>query len=109
MNTPNPKKNKMTSKRTPLPWEAVPQPIDVWILKTPTIFKDVGENMRVSVGGGKLIGTILHDADAAFVVRAVNSHEELLAACKWCLKYCNLGIQKADEVGALIAKAESQP
>jgi len=49
--------------------------------------------------------------DAAFIVRAVNAHEELLAACKAARTYLNLddaGPELDFQLSQAIAKAESK-
>lgn len=72
----------------------------------------------------KYLATLIPQEDAEFIVRAVNSHEELLAAVKILMEStrhayncpekdggaCNCGFHDAITMGAkAIAKAEARP
>jgi len=48
------------------------------------------------------------EANAAFIVRAVNSHEELLEAAKSLIKYGVVGDEYKEQVRQAIAKAEGK-
>ena len=58
-----------------------------------------------SLEGGLIIARQPNEANAAFIVRAVNSHEELLEAMKNCLEYDNKEIIK-DTLREAISRAE---
>lgn len=72
------------AKHTPTPW---------YLLPARTL-------VNIKGPGGWQIGQIPMDekANAAFIVRAVNSHEELLEACKRFLESspCKNGCKKGD-------------
>jgi hypothetical protein len=60
-------------KHTPTPWNGSN---DIW---------SINSTQRVAQAFG--LDVIERKANADFIVRAVNSHEELLAACKASLQY----------------------
>lgn len=91
---------------TPGPWEAIE-----WACHAPTTIVATGGTVIAECSGlGRPHATVL--ADAAFIVRAVNSHEALLDALKrsldWLASYPGEGAMGAyDQARAAIAKATS--
>jgi hypothetical protein len=96
-----------TSSRSPLPWHWTPLEMDgddvingamLWTGERSVFTVDCGDWNSLS------------DADAAFIVRAVNSHDDLLAACKLALETHDDAVERErrrDVVRAAIAKAEA--
>jgi len=92
------------SKHTPLPWKVEGDPFDGLITTGIT-----DDEIIVRTGGRSA-------NDTRFIVRAVNAHEELLAACREAIEDyigCNVErftkqeIDKMNRLRAAIAKAEA--
>lgn len=92
---------KKKTTHTPTPW---------------TTFQSQGENGAITDGNGNVIAEGLTEENAAFIVRAVNSHEALLEAAKvlvnsikWSgdINQVNLA-PKISVLRAAIAKAEGK-
>ena len=76
-------------KHTPIPWklEKHNSGLGVRIYHETRLF---GQDMQFIGSQG--------EANASFIVKAVNSHEALVEACKYALNWINEGHQKFDEI-----------
>lgn len=86
---------KEKSQHTPTPWVAVE--------------KEGRRTLLVSGGPrftGETIGAIDRKENAAFIVRAVNAHEELLEVLYWLLGNSKAGGAQAERISQAIAKAK---
>jgi hypothetical protein len=90
--------NPKTAQHTPTPWEPHEdwnKTVEIFGGDPPDKFKNVTDNLSWE--------------DAAFIVRAVNAHEELLDACKYVLHRLESGKEiVAGKLIHAIAKAEAQ-
>jgi len=72
------------SKHTPTPWKAIGGELHPVLDNGLTCTSIVARTGRGSIGGGEL-----HRANAQFIARAVNAHEDLLAALKDLVTRCD--------------------
>lgn len=106
--------NKTQAKHTPTPWNYSENSVNAWSDSC----KDRGNIFSCQLRTGTHIPENQNEINAGFIVRAVNSHEELLEACKRVLamlEHCgyggsNISDEKAHEkmLKDLIAKAEGK-
>ena len=83
----------MNTDHTPTPWK----------LSKNNILDSNGDSIaHVNFGDGEIMAF----NDAAFIVRAANAHEELLAACKESLDWI-LAAEVREQLFKAIAKAEA--
>lgn len=89
-----------TTKHTPTPWHTAEE----WSNQYDAAVIAGGPNSFVLAGAFYMGGTDQAKANAAHIVRCVNAHEALVAACKDCLE------GRGDWVAAMtsaLSKAES--
>jgi len=76
--SPTPPQPEREATHTPLPWKVI----------KPQHGHDT-KYRCVQIGSDPTYSTLeLKPEDARFIVKAVNSHDELLAACKWIVDFC---------------------
>lgn len=73
---------------------------------TPTPWKTDGRSI-FQPGGSVIAGTVEKSQNAAFIVRAVNAHDEMLTALKFAEKHLPMGTEVLVFVQSAIAKVES--
>jgi len=105
-------KKKAEAKHTPTPWKATMVLVSgrgKQSIFRPWITTTDGDRgiceIFVSGNDGRNI-TSEDRANAAFIVRAVNAHDELLEAVKFLLSTSNTTAAQDEEIRDLIAKAE---
>lgn len=84
------------------------------VAHTPTPWHVNGLDCIASVRGNLTIAAKVYrpEVDAEFIVRAVNAHDDLLAACKYVEQFCDdpMNREQMNTIGkrlrAAIAKAE---
>lgn len=89
-------------KHTPTPWSYLPH------YGSNVIYK---MQLDIKKGPHKGIARTIKDTDAAFIVRAVNCHEELLRLLKVCLEEMladGWSHESLEDVEQAIAKAEGK-
>lgn len=67
-------------------WEAVPQPDGTWLVKEPSTHHQFTSGV-IGTKCGRIIARVLKKDDATLILRAVNCHADLLAACKGLLAW----------------------
>lgn len=91
------------NKHTPTPWK-----VSSWY------DKDKGKNLVIKSTDNKIIADMqwqiddTEKANADFLTRAVNSHEQLLLAVKGFRQYLSLDGRQISELDEIIAKAEGK-
>lgn len=68
----------MTAQHTPTPW---------MYYENGSVGRDKTPMYTIGFGIGGMLGEVVGEANAQFIVKAVNCHEELLEACKKALKH----------------------
>jgi len=92
----------MNKQHTPTPWSAGYIDPD---LPGGFIESANGKNVAIYYAGPETAVGEEGEANAAFIVRAANNHETLLAACKHALAKC---VGELEPIRAAIAKAEGK-